>query len=355
MLDSLVPELLRSVSEAIGAPKVLLYLQDDRDGQLHLAGSIGGSGLGPTLDVNPNDFLPAKGGRQAWPPEQWASRRPSGNGSRTAVGRPLATAGIAALVALPWHGRLLGLLLVGAERTGEPYSPEDLELLATVGEQAAAVVAGAQVSERLAQSRAFEAFHRLTSFVVHDLKNAVSALSMLSRNALDHFDDREFQRDAIKTLSRTVERMKTLLGKLSSTPDTSRFQFEEVNPAQLLVDVTTSLVTGKRVALLRQIEPVPLILGDSGALERVFQNVVTNAMEAMEGEGELTLRTTFRAGQVVCSVTDTGCGMSAEFVRKSLFVPFQSTKKGGWGVGLYQVKEIVEAHRGRIEVETQEG
>ncbi len=354
-LESLVPELLRSVTDAVGTSKALLYLQDDWDGQLHLAGSVGASGVAATLDVDPKDFLSTKEGRQAWLVETWASRQPSDNGPRRLLARSLCTAGIAALLPLPWHGRLLGLLLVGAERTGEPYSPEDLELLTTVGEQAAAVVAGAQVSERLAQSRVFEAFHRLTSFVIHDLKNAVSALSMLSRNAMDHFDDPEFQRDATKTLSRTVERMKTLLGKLSTTPDVTQFHFEEVDLAVLLVDVAMSSVAGKRVSLTRQIEPVPLILGDASALERVFQNLFTNAMQAMEGEGELTLRTKFQDGQVVCSVSDTGCGMSAEFVRKSLFVPFQSTKKGGWGIGLYQAKDIVEGHHGRIEVETQEG
>jgi signal transduction histidine kinase len=75
----------------------------------------------------------------------------------------------------------------------------------------------------------------------------------------------------------------------------------------------------------------------------------------MDGEGRLKLRTTVRDGHVACSMTDTGGGMSAEFLQKSLFVPFQSTKKGGWGVGLYQAKQIVEAHHGRIEVETQEG
>lgn len=354
-LDSLIPELLRLVSEAIGAPKVLLYLRDDRDGQLHLAGSVGGSGRAPMLDVNPDDFLPTKGGRQAWLMETWASRQPLGIDSQMAVVRSLAAAGLAALVALPWHERLLGLLLIGAQRAGETHSPEDLELLTTVGEQAAAVVAGAQASERLAQARSFEAFHRLTSFVVHDLKNAVSALSMLGRNALDHFDNPAFQRDAIGTLSRTVERVKTLLGKLSSTPEVTQFHFEELDLAALLADVATSLITGKRVSLRRQNEPLPVVLGDRSALERVFQNLITNAMEAMDGEGELTLQTKFRGSQVVCSVSDTGCGMSPEFVRKSLFVPFQSTKKGGWGIGLYQVKEIVEAHRGRIEVETQEG
>jgi putative PEP-CTERM system histidine kinase len=343
--DSLIPELLASVSDAVAAPQVLLYLRDDREGKLRLAGSLGGNGSPQTLDVDPDDFLPARGGRQAWPIEAWASRERS---------TPAAVR-IAALVALPWHGRLLGVLLVGHTRSGEPYSPEDLELLATAGEQAAAVIAGAEASEHLAQSRAFEAFHQLGSFVVHDLKNAVSALSLLTRNALEHFDEPEFQRDAIKTLSRTVDRMKALLVRLSPTPEAVHLSFDEVDLAGLLSEMAPSFVAGTQVVLVRDIEPVPAILGDAGALERIFHNLARNAIEAMDGEGLLRLRTTVHDGHVACSVSDTGCGMSAEFLQKSLFVPFQSTKKGGWGVGLYQVKQIVEAHRGRIEVETQEG
>ena len=354
-LDSLIPELLSAVSDAVAAPPVLLYLRDDRDGQLRLAGSLGGNGRPPTFDLDPDDFLLAQGGRQAWLTEAWESRQRSASASRTFTRHALAAARVAALVALPWHGRLLGLLLVGPARSGEPYSPEDLELLATAGEQAAAVIAGAEASERLAQSRAFEAFHQLGSFVVHDLKNAVSALSLLSQNALEHFNDAEFQRDAVKTLSRTVDRMTALLDKLSPTAEAVPLSFDEVDLGALVSDVAASLVVGTRVILVPDIEPVPVILGDAGALERVFQNLVRNAIEAMDGVGRLSIRTAARDGHVACAMTDTGCGMSAEFLQKSLFVPFRSTKKRGWGVGLYQVKRLVEAHGGRIEVETHEG
>jgi hypothetical protein len=101
--------------------------------------------------------------------------------------------------------------------------------------------------------------------------------------------------------------------------------------------------------------PVPLVRADADALHRVLQNLVTNAVEAMEDEGEITVRTFQREEWVGCSVTDTGCGMSDEFIRKSLFVPFQTTKKGGWGIGLYQARELLAAQGGRIEVSSQEG
>jgi signal transduction histidine kinase len=95
--------------------------------------------------------------------------------------------------------------------------------------------------------------------------------------------------------------------------------------------------------------------GDSEALLRVIQNLVTNAMEAVRGSGTVTVRSYEDGGQVVCEVTDTGIGMSPEFIQKSLFAPFRSTKTGGWGIGLYQAKGIVEAHGGTIEVTSREG
>jgi signal transduction histidine kinase len=96
--------------------------------------------------------------------------------------------------------------------------------------------------------------------------------------------------------------------------------------------------------------PLPALRGDADALLRVVQNLVTNAVQAIDGHGVVTLRTFEQDGKAVLSVADTGCGMSEDFVRTSLFAPFRSTKKGGWGIGLYQARGIVEAHGGCIEV-----
>jgi len=260
----------------------------------------------------------------------------------------------AVAVPLRWGHKLLGLVLVGPERAGTPYSREDLEFFMTVGEQAAGVIVTARLSETLAQAREFEAFHRLTSFVIHDLKNAVSALSMLSQNALQHFEDPEFQRDALKTLVRTVDRMKALLARLAAAPEAGPMRSEPVDLSGLALEATRPL-DGDRVSLVKEFAPVAAVPGDGDALLRVIQNLVTNAMEAVRGSGTVTVRCYEESGQVVCEVADTGCGMSPEFIQKSLFAPFKSTKSGGWGIGLYQAKSIVDAHGGTIEVTSREG
>jgi putative PEP-CTERM system histidine kinase len=258
-------------------------------------------------------------------------------------------------IPLPWRDDLIGFMLLGHERTGAGYGTEDLEFLATVGEQSAGVVATARLSESLAQAREFEAFHRLTSFIIHDLKNSISALSMLSDNASRHFDDPEFQRDALRTLRRTVDRMKNLLGRLSSAPAREDLRREPIDLVALATDATSLLAKDPQLSVAKELRPLPPVLGDAEALLRVIENLVSNAVQALEGGGTLTLKTHQSGRWAVLTVADTGCGMSEDFMRTALFSPFRSTKAHGWGLGLYQVKGIVEALGGTIEVSSQEG
>ncbi len=343
-LEELGPELVSGVMEAAGAARGALYLLDGRDGRFHLAGTVELTGIPTALD--PTDPIVHHVTAAAAPAAV------TGPLAETPPGSLLGAGGVA--VPLRWGSELVGLMLVGPERASTAYTAEDLEFFMTVGEQAAGVIVTARLSETLAQAREFEAFHRLTSFVIHDLKNAVSALSMLSQNALQHFEDPEFQKDALKTLSRTVDRMKALLARLAAAPDTGRLRSELVDLSALALEATRPL-DGGRVSLVKEFAPIASISGDADALLKVIQNLVTNAVEAMGGHGTVTVRSYEDAGHVVCEVTDTGCGMSPEFIQKSLFAPFRSTKSGGWGIGLYQAKGIVDAHGGTIEVTSQEG
>jgi signal transduction histidine kinase len=96
------------------------------------------------------------------------------------------------------------------------------------------------------------------------------------------------------------------------------------------------------------------LLGDAEQLEGIIQTLTMNAIEAIEGEGEVRIQTFQDGDEAVLVVSDNGCGMSAEFMSRSLFRPFRSTK-GGLGIGLYQCKQVAEAHGGRLEVESTEG
>lgn len=349
-LEELVPQLVAAVTDAVGAARGVLYLAMARDGRFQLLGTVETHRAPQLLDADAPLIAALRSEARPVVLENGRAKA-----SSPLAGQLTAVLGDGAVaVPLRWQGDLIGVMVVGPERTGSPYTPEDLEFLSTIGEQAAGAIATARLSEALAQTREFEAFHRLTSFVIHDLKNSISALSMLSQNALEHFDDPDFQRDALRTLSRTVERMKGLLARLSAAPESAQLRLQPVDLAALALEASRPIGSG-RVGLLKELAPVPAVPGDPEALLKVLQNLLTNAVEAMRGEGSVTVRTYEDGGWVICAVSDTGCGMSQDFLQKSLFIPFRSTKKGGWGIGLYQAKGIIEAHGGTIDVSSKEG
>jgi putative PEP-CTERM system histidine kinase len=347
-LDELAPQLLSTVVETVGAAAGLLYLRDAGEACHHATAAVGARRpVGTLADAHP--LIASLGARRAPLVLE--------NGSTGALLESPTAAAFpegSVLVPLRWRDELAGFLLIGPEQTGGPYTSEDLEFMETVAEQAVGAVVNARLSESLARSREFEAFHRLTSFVIHDLKNSISALSMLSENALKNFDDPEFQRDALRTVVKTVDRMKTLLGRLSAAPESAGLRLEVVDLAALVLDAARPAFRSDRIALVKELAPLP-IAADAEALSKVIQNLVTNAVQSIEGQGTVTLRTFADGARAVFSITDTGCGMSEEFVRRSLWAPFRSTKKGGWGIGLYQAKGIVEAHGGTIDVASREG
>jgi putative PEP-CTERM system histidine kinase len=261
----------------------------------------------------------------------------------------------AVLVPLVWQGASTGFILLGPERTGAGYGPEDLLFMATIGAQAAGSIATARISETLARSREFDAFSRLTSYVIHDVKNCVSALSLLARNALTHADDPEFQRDSIRTLSRTVDRMRALLEKLQSPATSTERALEPVDLAAILEEVVQPLRSHERLHIVTDFRPVDRIPADPDALLRAFENLVKNAVEAIPGTGTVTVSVHRDDDHAVVAIADTGRGMAEDFVRTALFTPFRSSKNGGWGVGLYQARDIIRRHGGTIAVATAPG
>jgi hypothetical protein len=258
-------------------------------------------------------------------------------------------------VAMPWRGTLPGFIVLGPLRTGADYTTEDLDFLRTVGEQAATSIMAIRLTEAAEQTPTVAQAERMMPAVIHDIKNSVSALSMLAHNASKHLAEPEFQRDALVTLSRTVERMRRLLGKLSAAKAETPRPAEPIDLHELIMEATTPLAGAGKVRLVRELTPVTTVHGDRDTLLRVIENLTTNAAEAIDREGTVTVTLSEERGYAVISVTDTGCGISEEYRERHLFSPFRSTKQGGWGVGLYQTKQAVESQDGEIRVESLEG
>jgi putative PEP-CTERM system histidine kinase len=257
-------------------------------------------------------------------------------------------------VPLTAGGELLGVVTVGDRVRAIPYTVEELDLLATIGSQVAAGLLNLRLSQRLLDAKQFEAFQAMSTFFVHDLKNTASTLSLMLQNLPEHFDEPAFREDALQAVSHTVNRINGTVRRLSSlrqlqiTPAVGDFN-----------ELVRSGLQGIHGACRRQIEErfgnLPPVAFDSDAMQKVVVNLVLNACEAVGADGKVVVETSCPGGWVILVVSDNGGGMPPDFIASRLFRPFQTRKKDGMGIGLYQSRMIVEAHRGRIEVESKEG
>jgi len=249
----------------------------------------------------------------------------------------------------------VGLITHSARATGDALTAEDLELLRTVGDQAASRLLGVRLSDQLARARQMEAFQTLSAFFVHDLKNLASRLSLSLHNLPERIEDPAFRADFVATLSRSVARMDEMCTRLSPLARRLELRLEPQDLAGIVTETLAGLETTLSGRLERRFEAVPLVSCDREQLQKVVMNLVLNADEALNGHGNITVGTEFVEGAAVLTVSDDGAGMSREFIQKSLFQPFRSTKPKGLGIGLYQTRRIVEAHGGRIDVDSEPG
>ncbi len=250
---------------------------------------------------------------------------------------------------------VLGLLVVGDRVSGIPFSIEDTELLKSIADQIAGSFLTLRLSRRLIETKELEAFQNMAAFFVHDLKNTASSLSLMLKNLPAQFENPEFRQDALRAVSKGVGRLNDLILRLGSLRETTQIRPVDSNLSIVIASALDGIAIRQGVTVVRRMDPVPTVSIDPAHIQKVVTNLVMNAQEALNGEGEIIVSTGRQQDTVEFAVSDNGCGMSAEFVRRSLFRPFQTTKKTGMGIGMFHCRIIVEAHSGRIDVETQEG
>lgn len=268
------------------------------------------------------------------------------------------TGGGRACVPLAGKGQWLGLLVIGDRVNGVPLSVEDFELLKSFGDHAANGLLNLQLAQRLFRAREMEAFQSMAAFFVHDLKNTASSLSLMLQNLPHQMENPAFRQDALRAVGKSVTRLNDLIARLSQIRENvgaTRVETQMQPVIQAAIDAVGAMPD---IKLVSELEPTPAIEMDADQIQKVITNLLINAREAINtatAGGEIRVRSTREQDWLVVTVSDNGCGISPEFLARSLFRPFQTTKKAGIGIGMFQCKTIVEAHRGRIEVESQPG
>lgn len=258
-------------------------------------------------------------------------------------------------VPLIGQGSVLGVLVVGDRISGVPFSLQDFDMLKCVADHTAASLLNVQLSQQLLQAKELEAFQTMAAFFVHDLKNAASTLNLMLKNMPVHFDDPAFREDALRGMSKTVSHINHLISRLGLLRHELKINAVESDLNDVINAAIGEIEQSSGHQFTKELRAAGKVLVDREQIQKVATNLVLNAAEATPAGGKIRVTTSQENGWAVFSVEDSGCGMTPEFVARSLFRPFQTTKKNGLGIGMFQSKMIVEAHGGRITVASEPG
>lgn len=251
--------------------------------------------------------------------------------------------------------RWLGAAILADRVSGLPYTVEEFDLLKCIGDQIAASLLNRNLTAKIMLGKELGAFQTISAFFVHDLKNAASTLSLMLQNLPIHFDDPAFRQDALRGIGDTADRINQLIGRLSAVRGRLELKLVEID-LNLLIDEALQSLGGKdSVEWVKEQQALPKLMADHEQLRNVVTNLLLNACDAISTDGRITLKTSQLGQWAALSVSDNGCGMTPSFLRDSLFRPFQTTKKKGLGIGMFQSKMIVDAHGGNMRVRSEPG
>lgn len=258
-----------------------------------------------------------------------------------------------AAVPLIHQDRLEGVVLLHRPVLERALDWEDFDLLKVAGRQAASYLAEARGSEALLESRRFEEFHRRFAFIMHDVKNLASQLALLARNVERHGDNPAFREDMTATVKLSAERLQSLIARLSAQ---DRVRVERIEPVDLaVVAAGVAAVKGRQHPVQCGGAASGWVQAEPDLLERLIGHLVQNAVEASPADEPVRLTLSSDGPAATLVIADRGAGMSADFIRTSLFRPFVSTKDGGFGIGAYQARQYAEAMGGTLSVVSREG
>lgn len=248
------------------------------------------------------------------------------------------------------HEHLLGFIVLARSPSPQHFNWEDCDLLKTAGRQAASHLAQLDAARALADARQFELCNRLSTYVMHDLKNLVAQLSLVVTNAAKHKHNPQFMEDAIRTVEHSVDKMNRLMAHLRSGGADSR-QVVTVELCELLHDVARTMAGGRPVPSVDCQAKGVAARANKDRFAAIVGHLVRNAQDATPDDGRIIMRLFKLEEWAVIEVQDNGSGMDAAFIRDRLFRPFETTKgKAGMGIGVYETREFVRALGGDVEV-----
>ncbi len=258
-----------------------------------------------------------------------------------------------AVVPLIHFDRLVGVVVLARPVVQRRLDWEDFDLLKAAGRQLASYLAEQAGHAALLEANRFDEFNRRIAFVMHDIKNLASQLSLLARNAERHAENPEFRKDMLVTITKSAEKLNALLARLGRYGAGGNAAREPVDLSRVARRVAGRFADLNLVELTRADRCV--VLANAEGLEQALVHLVQNALDASAPDVPVNLDVSCDGLQGRIEVVDSGAGMSAQFVRDGLFKPFVSSKDGGFGIGAFEARELVRAMGGRLDVQSRPG
>lgn len=345
--------ILQALAAIVDSPGGLLWVVDEQTGRFELASEW--NATGPAA-VAADDALVEFLKTSEWlvDLDEWAVA-PEVYESLTLPAWLAAIERAWLVIPLFQNRRMIGMVLLLQSRAAHTINWEDRDLLKTAASQAASYLALSRASAELANARQFEAFNRLSAYVVHDLKNVVGQLSLVVANAKKFGHKQEFVDDAMATVDNAVNKMQRMLTQLRQGREAQRSSVA-VRLSPLLEEVVRQRSAQQPVPVFSAGDTGVSVIAEHDRLAAVLEHVVQNAQEASAADGRVELRLTSDSQNAVIEIQDNGCGMDEKFIRDRLFRPFDTTKgNAGMGIGAYECREFVRGLGGEVQVQSRPG
>ncbi len=258
------------------------------------------------------------------------------------------------ILPLLYQSSVLGLVVLKRSDLSQDINWEDRDLLKLAGQQAAIHLSQYESENELIAARQFEAYHRLSTYVMHDLKNILAQQSLLVANAEKHRSNPEFVNDMLRTIENSVARMTRLLKQMKSGERNPTI--EPVVISDALQDAINNRANTRPVPTLQLTPAKSELQGDKNQLITIFEHIIQNAQEATPKTGTVDIKLESTSSNTCIKISDSGSGMSPQFIKQRLFKPFDTTKGlAGMGIGVFESRQTIAAMGGTLEVESKEG
>jgi len=344
--EALLDQTLHVLSRTFGASMISIWMRCEADGRFHRVRSVNTDMAPPPLETNHPVVTCLE---TADEPVELAGLGETQGESASLLSTTQAVLG----VPIRAGSQLLAFVLLSRDSHRKRYGTDDCDLLRAIAHHVGVLLSHAKLADERRAAAGVEALNQLSAFCIHDLKNLAARLSLVVQNAQVYGKDPAFQMSAMRAMAKTVDKMMALIAKLSPGEGDGGTKLESpaecVDVASVVSETVGAVEAGSRVQVVSGGERIPPVRFGREQLSQVLTNLLLNAMQAVGEQGEVRISTQQVDHSVVITVADDGPGIPAGGLQ-NLFRPFQTTKAGGLGLGLYQCKRTVEAYQGTISV-----